>query len=95
MLRAVLVRMLRESLTAEDMSLTGTKYVMCRVTSSFHSPVVSCTTSRTDGRSHARKIILATLAVALMVFAPAAECIRQVKPGNGCGPGFDLRCNHR
>ena len=35
------------------------------------------------------KIILATLAVALMVFA-LPQSASAVKPGNGCGPGFDL-----
>ena len=35
------------------------------------------------------KIILATLAVALMVFA-LPQSASAVKPSNGCGPGFDL-----
>jgi hypothetical protein len=35
------------------------------------------------------KIILATLAVALMV-AALPQAASAVKPSNGCGPGFDL-----
>jgi hypothetical protein len=35
------------------------------------------------------KIILATLAVALMVFA-LPQAASAVKPSNECGPGFDL-----
>jgi hypothetical protein len=35
------------------------------------------------------KIILATLAVALMVFA-LPQGASAAKPSNGCGPGFDL-----